>query len=108
MASIDFNTINKQCLTVTLNDEYKTTLSIYNPTKKLLSEIIAIDSLVRESGENGEKDIEALYEVCAKILSRNKNRKIITKDLLEEIFDTEDIIILLKTYMEFISAQTKN
>ena len=41
-------------------------------------------------------------------MSRNKGGVKIEKELLEDIFDIEDIMIFLKTYMEFVSSQTKN
>ena len=41
-------------------------------------------------------------------MSRNKANIKIEKELLEDILDVEDIMIFLKTYMEFISNQTKN
>lgn len=110
MASLNFNDIKKQYLNVTLRDENKTTIMICNPSKKLLSEITSIDSWARnvDSSSNGEEEIDALYEVCAKVMSRNKANIKIEKELLEDILDVEDIMIFLKTYMEFISNQTKN
>ena len=110
MASLNFNNIKKQYLTVTIRDENKTTIMICNPSKKLLSEITSIDSWARsvDSSSNGEEEIDALYEVCAKVMSRNKANIKIEKELLEDILDVEDIMIFLKTYMEFISNQTKN
>ena len=110
MANLNFNSIKKQYLTVTLRDENKTTIMICNPSKKLLSEITAVDSWARniDSNSNGEEEIDALYEVCAKVMSRNKGNIKIEKELLEDILDIEDVMIFLKTYMEFVSNQTKN
>ncbi len=110
MTSLNFNTIQKKYLTVTLNDENKTTIMVCNPSKKLLNEITVVDALARNSDDNssGEEEVNALYEVCAKVMSRNKGGVKIEKELLEDIFDIEDIMIFLKTYMEFVSNQTKN
>ena len=110
MASLNFNNIQKKYLTVILNDENKTTIMVCNPSKKLLNEIISIDAIVRNTNESstGEEEVDALYEVCAKVMSRNKGGIKIEKELLEDIFDIEDIMIFLKTYMEFVSSQTKN
>ncbi|CAM2079363.1 MAG: hypothetical protein NSGCLCUN01_03583 [uncultured Clostridium sp.] len=110
MATLNFNTIKKQYLTVTLRDEKKTTIMVCTPSKKLLSEIISIDSLVRSVSDDstGEEEMDALYEVCAKVMSRNKGNIKIEKEMLEDIFDIEDIMIFLKSYMDFISDQAKN
>lgn len=110
MASLNFNNLQKKYLTVTLNDENKTTIMVCNPSKKLLNEIISIDAIVRNTDDSstGEEEVDALYEVCAKVMSRNKGGIKIEKELLEDIFDIEDIMIFLKTYMEFVSSQTKN
>ena len=110
MTSLNFNTIQKKYLTVTLNDENKTTIMVCNPSKKLLNEITSVDALARNNDDNstGEEEVDALYEVCAKVMSRNKGGVKIEKELLEDIFDIEDIMIFLKTYMEFVSNQTKN
>ena len=110
MANLNFNKIQKQYLTVTLRDEKKTTIMVYNPSKKLLTEITSINALVRsiDDDSTGEDEIDALYEVCAKVMSRNKGNVKIEKELLEDIFDIEDIMIFLKTYMDFVSSQAKN
>lgn len=110
MASLNFNKIPKKYLTITLNDESKTTLMVCNPTKKLLTEIISADLVTRniDKDSNGQEEISQLYEVCAKIMTRNKAGVVITTQLLESIFDIEDIMIFLKAYMDFVSGQTKN
>ncbi len=109
MASLNFNKIQKQYFNVTLTDKNKTTLMICNPSKKLLSEITTLDSILKNDGDsNAEDEIDSLYEVCSKIMSRNKANIKVGKELLEEILDIEDIMIFLKSYMEFISKQSKN
>ena len=110
MANLNFNNIQKQYLIVTLSDKKKTTIMVCNPSKKLLTEITSIDSLIRsiDNDSTGENEIDALYEVCAKIMTRNKAGVVITTQLLESIFDIEDIMIFLKAYMDFVSGQTKN
>lgn len=110
MTSLNFNNIQKKYLTVTLNDENKTTIMVCNPSKKLLNEIIAVNVLVGNIDDNssGEEGIDALYEMCAKVMSRNKGGVKIEKELLEDVFDIEDIMIFFKTYMDFMSSQAKN
>lgn len=111
MATLNFNKIPKKYLTVTLNDENKTVLMIGNPTKRLLTEMITLNlSNENKDSNNGneEEEVSQLYEVCSKIMTRNKGGVVITKELLESIFDIEDVMIFLKAYMDFVSEQTKN
>ena len=41
-------------------------------------------------------------------MSRNKGNIKIEKELLENIFDIEDIMVFFKAYMDFVSSQAKN
>lgn len=108
---LNFNNIKKRYLTVTLADEKQTTLFIGLPTKALLTEIMNINTDI--SVEGGESDFEAfdeLYEICTKIMSRNKGGVKITKEFLEGVLDFEDILVFLKEYMTFVGeiASQKN
>lgn len=102
--AVNFNNIKKQYLTVTLADEKSTTILVGTPTKKLLNDLIDLeDSIGKINSDDNIDAMGELYDVCAKIMSRNKTNYVITKDYLEEIFDIEDIIIFLKEYMAFVS-----
>lgn len=105
MKALNFNSIEKKYLTVTLNDEKNTTILVQSPTKKVMDYLVSMDN-------NGDvskdiEQIEMLYLVCSEIMSRNKCNIKITKDLLEEIFDVEDIMTFLTSYMQFIGEQVK-
>lgn len=47
------------------------------------------------------EDIDQLYAICAKVMSRNRENITISSDKLESIFDMEDLIIFLEAYIEF-------
>lgn len=102
---INFNTIKKQYLPITLTDEKNTTLMVGTPTGAVLNELISIQSTLKDVDENEvtTDDLSSLYAVCAKILSRNKGGVIVTSKQLEELLDFEDIKILMSEYMNFIS-----
>lgn len=108
MANLNFNKIQKQYLTVTLRDKNKTTIFVGTPTKKLLDELISLNSSINNDNLNSDELGNELYEICAKLMSRNKGNVNIEKELLEDIFDIEDIMIFLKAYMDFVSSQAKN
>jgi hypothetical protein len=107
--SLDFNKLKKQYLTVTLADEEKTVLMITTPTKNILDDFLSMkDSL---SDENiGEEALNELYNIVAKILSRNKAGIEISPKKVKDTMDFEDVIILIRAYTDFISevSNSKN
>ena len=97
--ALNFNNVSKKYWNVTLTDG--TVLLVGTPTKAIFDRLIAIkDDLGNLANEDS---LEALYDVCALVLSRNKTGKVITKDYLEENFDIEDIIILINSYVGFVN-----
>lgn len=105
--ALNFNNIKKRYFTVTLADEKETTLMICTPTKAIMDEFISMkDSLGSE--DMGEDAIDALYELCTKIMNRNKGGIKIAKKDLEEMFDFEDIILFIRSYTEFINELTNS
>ena len=108
MPELNFNNTAKKYLRITLKDKNKTVINVSNPSKKLLKELINVDKMIKNENIEEEEQIGILYELCAKILSRNKESLNINKDLLEDILDIEDIITFFKAYLEFINTQIKN
>lgn len=94
--ALNFNNVKKQYWNVTLTDG--TVLLVGTPTKAIFDKLTAINNDL-----NGDDSLGVLYDVCALVLSRNKAGKVITKEYLEETFDIEDIVILFKSYVEFVS-----
>ena len=103
---LDFNKIKKRYFTVTLADENNTTLMISTPTKEVMDEFISMKDYLE--GNTGEDVIDALYELCAKIMSRNKGGIKVTKEALESMLDFDDIVIFIKAYTDFISELTNS
>lgn len=103
--SLNFNTIKKQYLTITLNDEKKTTIMIGTPTKAIMNEMLSLSDSLESDGDNvSQETIDDLYYVCARVMSRNKGGVNITKEYLEEIFDIEDLFIFFNAYMDFVTV----
>lgn len=107
--TLDFNKLKKQYMTVTLADENNTVLMIGTPTKAILDNFLSLkDSL---SAENmGDDAIDELYDICTQIMNRNKTGVKVTKAMVYELFDFEDIIYFIRGYSEFISevSNSKN
>lgn len=107
--ALDFNKTKKRYWTVTLPDDKKTVLLISTPTKAVFNELISMKNAL-ESAEMAESAIDDLYEICAKIMSRNKTGRVVTVEYVQEIFDFEDIILFVHGFTEFVHevAGTKN
>lgn len=100
--SFDFNKIKPKTMSVTLSDEKKTTLLVMTPDKRLKDELSSTYENIADTDD--EDDIsEALYELTAKVMSRNKQGVEITPEKLREMYPNEDhIIAFLNAYTEFI------
>lgn len=104
--TLDFNTLKKQYLTVTLTDEEKTKVMIIPPTKKVLNDFLSMKESL--SGDIGDQAIDELYGLVAKLMSHNKVGKVITKETIESTMDVEDIIVFIRAYTEFIAEVTNS
>lgn len=106
---LNFNKVKKKYLTVTLADDNQTTVMISAPTKRVLSAIIGLkDTMteIEETNDISEETLDELYSLTAEIMSHNKGGVKIKAELLEEIFDFEDITIFFDAYMDFINEET--
>lgn len=107
--SLDFNNIKKRYLTVTLADEAKTVLLIGTPTKGVLDSLMSMKDTLDEDNLTDEA-IDDLYNICAKIMSRNKTGCVISKEVVADLFDFEDIILFIRAYTDFVNevSNSKN
>jgi hypothetical protein len=104
--SFDFNKVRPKTMNVTLSDKEKTTLILLTPNKRLMDEVEAFRDGFADAEE--EEVTDALYELTAKLMSRNKQGIEITSDLLKELYPEEDYILaFLGAYNEFISVDPK-
>lgn len=99
--SLDFNKIKKNYLNITLNDENQTKLSVFTPTKILMSELMS--NLPDDMSNTSEEDLAELYDLSARLMSRNKQGITVTGEQLEEILDVEDLVIFFNAYTDFIT-----
>lgn len=107
---LDFRQVKKNYLTITLADENETTLMITSPTKEIMDDITTLQNAMNEINENEElyaEQLDDLYHVCARVMSRNKGGIKITAEHLATFFDFEDITIFFDAYMDFVSEITK-
>lgn len=95
--SFDFNKIKKRNFSVTLKNGDK--LQVRMPTKRIYEEM----KLLNTSKDSKLADQAAdLYEVTAHIISNNLNDKVYTTDMVEEMFDYEDLSLFIVAYAEYV------
>lgn len=100
--TLDFNALKKKYLTVKLADENNTVLMIKTPTKRILDRFTAMKNTTTESMMD-EDAVDVLYDLIADILSHNKGGVIVSREDIENAMDYEDIVVFIRTYMEFIN-----
>ena len=104
---LNFNTLKKTYLPVTLKDDSIPTLLITTPTKKDMDLLVEMNNKLQDASIDQEVGgIDELYDICAKLMSRNIGNVTVTTEQLEECMDVEDIIIFLTTYTAFINEVT--
>ena len=106
--NFDFRSLKKQFLTTTLPDEDNTTILVLIPNKKLMDELVHLESTLQKSDTNADSVLDDLYTLVAKLMSRNKTGVVITKEKLEECVDFEDLIAYFKVYTAFVHKFTSS
>lgn len=104
--ALDFNNIKKASLEIILNDDKQTKLHLHTPSKKLLTELVELSKGLNDITEDNFniEDVEQIYNLCSKVISRNRENISISCEKLENIFDMEDIVIFLQAYIEFTTS----
>lgn len=98
--TLDFNKTKKQYFTIILNDDDQTRLQIITPLKKQVAELMEI--LPDDTQNPTDEDMSALYDLAARLMSRNKQKYEIEASLLEDILDFEDLCIFFDAFTDFI------
>lgn len=98
---LNFNKTKKRYWVVTLPDEDNTTLFIYTPTKELFNELVSLN--LQEVDETSNDLLDNIYDLVARLMSRNKaNIKVTSKDLAS-CLDFDDLKVFINGYIGFIS-----
>lgn len=85
-------------MTIIMNDEEQTKLSVCVPKKEMLDNMIAIKDV-----EENEESVNMLYEVCAELISNNREKKTYTADELKDILEFEDLLVFVQYFTDFIN-----
>lgn len=99
---LDFRKSKKPTLPVTLDDDL--VVNIYTPDKALLEELLDAQNDIRSlSDDNDREKLDALYDMCARIMSNNREKREFDTEEIEEYFDTRDVVRLIRAYTEFVA-----
>lgn len=103
MNELDFRKAKKQIMIVTLPNDEK--VLIRKPTKKIMDYLIGLSGQFEKLNEQdvGQETLDCIYDICAEIMSNNRQGKNISSDEISELLDIEDLIEFFQAYMEFIN-----
>lgn len=94
---LNLKTRQKKCLIITFPDDKK--ISVLMPTKAMFEELQSLkDEMLSATADD-------LYDLAAKLLSRNLENETITNEYLSNVLeDFEDLQTLFKYYLAFIQS----
>lgn len=108
---LDFNSIQRPTLELTMPDEAKTKLRLVCPNAALIEKLEAVGpELIEIMEKNDAKSIRAVYDFAAEIMSCNDEGKLITADDIRDKYHLglDAMIIFFSSYNDFIDEEIKN
>jgi len=103
MGKFDFNKIERKSFEITLKSGIS--LQVSMPAKRTFEKVTRFYDDVM--GNDTNKIINVLYEICAEIISNNNEKQVITAAELE-LYDVEELTAFLSAYMEFVNTVKTN
>ena len=103
--SLDFNTLQRPYLELTMQDADRTTIKVSTPTESLIEEFELAMPQLQAVATGGNADaLQASYNLAAKIINCNRSFITVTAEELREKYkiDLEGLIIFFSAYMDFI------
>ena len=107
--TLDFNTLQRPTLLLTMLDDDKTQIKVSTPTEALVTELAEAAPALESLAETGGKDaIEAIYDLAARLISCNRDHLTVTADDLRTKYrlDLESLIVFFDVYVDFINEIT--
>jgi hypothetical protein len=109
--SLDFNSIQRPKLEITMCDEAKTKFHLVCPSEALIEKLEAVGpELVGVMEKNDRDAIRAVFDLAAEFISCNTEGKQVTADDLRDKYKLgyDVMIIFFSTYLDFIDEEIKN
>ncbi len=111
MAKLDFNSINRPVLELTMADENKTNITVTSPYEELVEELeTTLPELKNILTGGNTETMDCCYDLAAKLISCNKQELNITAEELKTKYwpknKTENLLYLVtffSAYQDFIN-----
>lgn len=107
--TLDFNTIQRPTLLLTMLDDAKTQIRVSTPTESLVAELAEVaptlETLVETSGKEA---IDAIYDLAARLISCNRDCLAVAAEDLRNKYrlNLESMIVFFDVYVDFINDIT--
>lgn len=103
--TLDFNSVQRPALLVTMKDEEKTQIHIGMPTESLVEELQVASQELEEVLRVGDRNsIDAIYDLAARLISCNREfLKVSAADLRARYgLNLEDLVLFFSVYIDFV------
>ena len=107
--NLDFNTVQRPTLLLTMLDDEHTQIRVSTPNEALVTELAEVAPKLEALVEtNGKDAIDAIYDLAARLISCNRDRLAVTGEELRIKYqlDLESMIVFFDVYVEFINEIT--
>ncbi len=113
MPNLDFNSIKRPTLLLTMSDEEQTQIKVCAPSERLVEELTATALELEAVAKSGDKEaVACIYDLAARLINCNRSFITVTVDDLRNKFhlDLEALIVFFNAYLDFINeiANSKN
>jgi hypothetical protein len=102
---LDFNSIIKPMIEITLRDEAHTVVHVTTPTEGLIEKLASNADTMKEAVNGGTAEaIKAVFELMAELTNCNLDGIKVTAEELRDKYGIKlfDVILFFNAYMEFI------
>ena len=104
--TLDFNSLQRPCIRLTMADENRTEILVTTPTEALVEKLEAVGPELQAACKTGNREaINTIYELAAKLISCNRSGLAVSAEDLRDKYnlDLESMIVFYKVYMDFIN-----
>ena len=108
---LDFNSIQRPTLEITMCDKDKTEFRLVAPSEALIEKLEAVGPEMVEIMEKGDlNSIRAVFDLAAELISCNDEGKQVTADDLRDKYKLrlDAMIVFFSIYLDFIDEEIKN
>lgn len=105
--TLDFNSIKKPTLTLTMPDEERTVIRVLTPTVELVEKLTANEKDLTKTLKTPDRDgVMAAFELAAEYISINKDGITVTAEDLRGKYNwgIDELIIFFSAYKDFVET----